>query len=236
MAYTIQLPQFQGPLELLSTLIDKRKLDVTLVSLATVTDQYLEYLSLEKTVSLEHLSSFLVIASRLILIKSKALLPQLVFDEEDEEEIIDLERRLKEYRIFQKAAQALGICFARGNRMYSRERNATPHGFFYPPQNLTKNDLHQSFTRVLESIPVPKVLQEESLAEVLSLEDRIASLQIMVRRKAEISFTEIIASSKDRAEVIVSFLALLELVKQRMITVEQKEGLFGNIRISSCPL
>lgn len=232
MAYHIQLPQFEGPLELLLALIEKQKLDVTRVSLARITDQYLEYIADQETTSLENLSWFLVIASRLILIKSKALLPTLVFDDEEEEEIGDLEYQLKEYKKFKEAALKLKGMFDARSVMYSREVYSVPQSLFYPPQGMTSMDMQAYFLKVLSEIPVFEKLEEKMVEEVVTLEEKIVSLQEMLRRKVETSFSEIVANAKDKVDVIVSFLAMLELVKQRMIRVEQS-GLFSDIKLQN---
>lgn len=230
MAYHIQLPQFEGPLELLLALIEKQKLDVTRVSLAKITDQYLEYIASEETISLENLAWFLVIASRLILIKSKALLPLLKFDDEEEEEIEDLEYQLREYKKFKESALKLRGMLDAHRRMFAREGGFFAQSFFYPPQNIFPMNMRLHFVRVLNEIPEFEKLEERMVEEVTTLEEKIVSLQEMLRRKVETSFAEMVAHAKDKADVIVSFLAMLELVKQRMIYVEQR-GLFADIRV-----
>lgn len=230
MTYRIQLPQFEGPLELLLTLIEKQKLDITQVSLARVADQYLEYIGSEEKVSLENLSWFLAIAARLILIKSKALLPLLSFDEEEEEEMLDLEYQLREYKKFKDAALKLGALFGLNRRMLEREGYLGVQSVFYPPTNVNADTLQAAFLRVLKDVPVMEVLEEKVVEEVMSLEEKIVSLQETLRQRAEASFAEVIAQAKDRVEVIVSFLAMLELVKQRMIHVDQGD-LFTEIRL-----
>lgn len=233
MAYHIQLPQFEGPLELLLSLIEKQKLDVTRVSLAKITDQYLEYIASEERISLENLSWFLVIASRLILIKSKALLPTLSFDDEEEEEMANLEQQLKEYQKCKEAALKLRGMIDASRRMVARE--AMPllsQSFFYPPQGMAPSDIQAHFLKVLGEIPVFTKLEESMVEEVITLEEKIVSLQETLRRRVETSFSEIVSHAKDRVDVIVSFLAMLELVKQRMIRADQSD-LFGEIRLKN---
>ena len=170
MAYHIQLPQFEGPLELLLALIEKQKLDVTQVSLAKITDQYLAYIAQEDVISLENLAWFLVIASRLILIKSKALLPLLVFDDEEEEEIVDLEYQLKEYKKFKEAALVLKGMFDANRSMHERSGGFVMQSLFYPPQGLLAGDVYAHFLNVVEDIPVVKKLEEKMVEEVITLE------------------------------------------------------------------
>lgn len=230
MAYQIRLEQFEGPLDLLLSLIEKEKLDITQVSLAKVADQYLEYLRHEESISLENLSSFLSIAARLILIKSRALLPILEFSDEEEESMDDLEIRLKEYRRFREAAGILGILFGRGRVSRSRESFLGTQVVFYPPSGLTVSGLHAHFTDVLGSIPILEVLPEKELQTVITLEEKILFLQTMLSERVEASFADLTRSASDRVEVIVSFLAVLEMVKQRIIFVEQTR-FFSDIRI-----
>lgn len=230
MAYHIQLPQFEGPLELLLSLIEKQKLDVTRVSLAKITDQYLEYIATEGTISLDNLAWFLVIASRLILIKSKALLPTLTLNDEEEEEIEDLEFQLREYKKFKDASQKLKGMFDTAHALYAREVDIPLESVFYPPQNMQAQDIYDAFSRVLRDIPIFKVLEEKMIAEVVTIEEKIISLQAILQKRVEMSFEEMVSHAKDKVEVIVSFLAMLELVKQRIIHVDQDE-LFASIRM-----
>ncbi|NTW15036.1 MAG: segregation/condensation protein A [Candidatus Moranbacteria bacterium] len=232
MSCHFRLSQFEGPLELLLSLIEGRKLDITQVSLAEVADQYLDRLSAERdAVSLSELSEFLVIAARLILIKSKMLLPVLVFTEEEEESMEDLERRLLEYKRFKDASEALAEMAGSGRCSYPREKFLGAPETFSPPRGLTAESLRRQFESVLGAIPEKERMIEEVIEQVVSLEERIATLQHSLRKRAEHGFRELIATARDRTEVIVSFLALLELVKQRFVTVDQGD-IFGDIRIT----
>lgn len=228
----VKLDHFEGPLELLLSLIEDRKLDITQVSLGSVADQYLERLANDKdAISLENLSSFLVIAARLILIKSKMLLPVLEFTDDEEEAMEDLEYRLAEYKRFREAALRLGGLIARGTRSFTREKFAGAPEVFAPPKGVTTASLHAHFTSILGELPVREETIEEVVEEILSLEERIVSLRDSLLQRANQTFREIAASAETRMEVIVSFLAMLELVKQRTVEVDQ-EDVFGDIRIS----
>ena len=230
MNYHIKIEQFEGPLDLLLQLTEQEKLDITRVSLAQITDQYLEYISSAKNVTLAHLADFLTVASRLILIKSKALLPLLEFTEEEEEEIKDLEHQLAEYKKFKDATKKLAEVFDSPSAAYSREGFSGLGVVFYPPENIVGKDLAKAFARVLGEIPIQEKLDEEMVREVLTLEDRIIHLQDTLRQRVQTSFSELVANAKDKVEVVVSFLAMLELVKQRIIHVEQGE-LFSEIQL-----
>lgn len=230
MTYSIKIEQFEGPLDLLMQLIEQEKLDITRVSLSRVADQYLEYIGNRENISLENLSQFLSIASRLILIKSKALLPLLRFTEEEEEEIKDLEHQLAEYKKFKDASLKIAGIIEMRRLSFSRDGYVGFEKIFCPPEDVHALDLSNAFKKVLGGIPILEKLEEEIVREVLTLEDKIIHLQATLREKVESSFSELVSSSTNKIEVVVSFLALLELVKQKMIHVEQG-NLFEEIRM-----
>lgn len=231
MAYHYRLDQFEGPLDLLLSLIEKEKLDITQVSLAQVADQYLEYIKREEVLSLENLASFLTIAARLILIKSRALLPVLDFSDEEEVAMEDLEAHLRAYKKFREAAAKLGVLFSGAKPTYARESYLGLQSVFYPPKDLTARDLASHFKDVLGEIPVYEELPEKEMSVIVTLEEKIFSFQNTLADRVESTFAELASTAKDRVEVIVSFLALLELVKQRFIFVKQAE-FFKDIHIT----
>lgn len=224
------MEKFEGPLSLLLELIEKEKMDVTELSLARVADEYLEYMRNNEAIELGHLAEFLAVASRLILIKSRSLLPMLKFSEEEEVEIKDLTRQLEEYKKFKEISIKVGALFRSQNFCFSRAGFLGVDSVFYPPENLNAFDLKKTFLKILSEIPVIEKLQEEVVREVMTLEEKIGDLDLFLRKKIETSFLEIAASSGDKVEVIVSFLAMLEMVKQRIIEVEQG-GIFEDIKL-----
>ena len=224
MIYQFKLDKFEGPLDLLLELIEKERLDITELSLANVTNQYLE------NIHLENLAEFLSVASKLILIKSRALLPMLQFSEEEEAEIKDLTEQLAAYKKFKEAADVLGKIAQKGQISYTREGFKGVESFFYPPENINAFDLKKYFSIVIAEIPIVEKLEEEIVREVMTLEEKINDLQNMLRQKVETSFAELTASATDKIDVIVSFLAMLEMVKQRIVQVEQRE-LFEEIKL-----
>ena len=231
MTYAVRLEQFEGPLELLLTLIEKEKLDVTRVSLARVADQYLEYLQQEAHIPLGHLTQFLSVAARLVLLKSRALLPLLVFTDEEEETIVDLEWQLREYRRYRDASIGLGKLLSSHTGASVRERSLNvAEGMFFPPENLKSEDLQEAFVNVLGEIPIMEELEEKELKAVVKLEEKMAHFREHLAERVETSFQAMTKTVQDRVELIVSFLALLQLVKERWITVEQSE-FFGDIAV-----
>jgi segregation and condensation protein A len=228
--YHIKLEQFEGPLDLLLALTEQEKLDITRVSLAKITEQYLDYINKAQHITLEHMAEFLSVAAKLILIKSKALLPLLEFTEEEEEEIRDLEHQLAEYKKFKDAAIEIGKLVENKNFGFTREGFSGLGVVFYPPENIKVVDLRSAFAKVLGEIPILEKIEEEMIREVLTLEDRIVHLQNTLREKVQTSFAELVAHTQDRVEIVVSFLAMLEMVKQKLIHVEQGE-LFSEIKM-----
>ena len=228
--YQIKIEQFEGPLDLLLQMTEDQKLDITRVSLAKIADQYLEYIANTQNITLEHLADFLSVASRLILIKSKALLPMLEFTEEEEEEIKDLEYQLAEYKKFKEASKNLANLYDTPDMSFSREGFSGLGIVFYPPENIVSEDLMKAFSKILGEIPILEKLEEEMVREVLTLEEKIEHLQNTLREKIQTSFSELVANAEDKIEIVVSFLAMLEMVKQKLIHVEQGE-LFSEIQL-----
>lgn len=230
MQHHFRLEQFEGPLEVLLTLIEKEKLDITELSLAKIADQYLQFIESSEEISLENLSAFLSVATRLILIKSRALLPVLTFTEEEEQSIEDLETHLRLYQRYRDGAKTLEGLLEKGCHARGRESFLGLESVFYPPKDLTKNGLRDIFVGVLGTIPLFEALPEKELRTIVTLEERILHLKDSLSLRAESSFHELVGSAKEKVEVIVSFLALLELIKQRYISVQQ-DKFFSDIHI-----
>lgn len=230
--YQVKTEKFEGPMELLLDLIEKEKLKITELSLANIADQFLEFIREKESINLDNLTDFLTVASKLILLKSRELLPVLKFSEEEEEEIRDLAEQLKIFKKFKEASKRLRKMSERKRIAYSREGFKEVAPVFYPPENVNIFDLKKNFLAVLSEIPQIEELKEEMVKEVVTLEQRINDLIGMLRRKVETSFSEIVADAEDKVDVIVSFLAMLEMVKQRLVEVEQSD-LFKDIKLKS---
>ena len=230
MTYQVKLEKFEGPMDLLLELIEKEKLNITELSLAHVTDQYLDHIKGNENIKLENLAEFLSVATKLILIKSRALLPMLEFTEEEEAEIKDLAKQLEEYKKFKEASLVLGKMTEAGRISYSRPGYSGVQSFFYPPEDVNIFDFKKYFQFVLNEVPVIEQLDEEIVREVVTLEEKINDLQNTLRQRVEMSFAEITVNATEKIDVILSFLAMLEMVKQRIIDVEQGE-LFEEIKL-----
>jgi len=230
MSYQVKLTVFEGPLDLLLQLIERRELDITTVSLAAVTDQYLEHISLMSDVPADALAEFLVIAAKLILIKSQALLPRPPAPEEQQDEDVgeDLARQLQEYKRFKEIAALLKERDDNGLHCYLRlaSTGITPR---LQLEGVTIADLAAAMRRALtalpEETPTPAMARRQ-----FTIGEKIAAIEgILSTGKA--TFSQILRQVTSRLEAIVTFLALLELIKQGRAVVEQAE-IFGEIMIA----
>lgn len=236
MDYTVRLEKFSGPLDVLFSLIEEKKLIINEVSLSEVADQFLEYLkNLETNTenSLEYqriLANFLVIASRLILIKSRSLLPNLVLSDEEEDDIKDLEERLKMYQQIKILGRELGK-WAHGQTAYiSRDSYFDLLITFYPPKNVSPENLATIYENFLKTLPQIEKLEEQNLKRIITLEEKIKELSGRIGEAVEASFTDVSSGVKSKIEVILTFLALLMLFRNRVLEVSQDKP-FGDIKI-----
>lgn len=231
MTFNVKTPKFEGPLDLLLELIEERKLDTTEMSIAQVADDYLEFVRGEENISLAHLAEFVNIASKIILIKSRSILPTLEMTEDEEKEIKDLEKQLELYKKFKKAGNKVEFLIKNKKRLFSRDYLLGVPEVFAPPKNLNIFDLKKTFQKIIEQIVLPEKLPKKAVRDIITLEDKIKELQKTLEERVEFSFSRLKATARDKVEIIVSFLALLELVKQRLVSAEQSQ-LFEEIKIS----
>ncbi|MBU4375381.1 segregation/condensation protein A [Patescibacteria group bacterium] len=229
----IKIEKFQGPLNLLLQLIEKEEMDIAEVSLAKIADQYIEYIKITDKISPDDMADFLVVAARLLLIKSKALLPYLCAGEE-EEEIKELENQLKMYKEFLEAAKGVDFLLGKKKFMFGREFNRklilNNLNFFSPPKKLTAENMANVFKELIGGIRPLEKIKEEKLEHKISIEDKILSIRQMLINKIKFNFNRILQHAKSKTEIIVSFLAMLELIKQKDVIVTQ-EALFGDMEI-----
>ncbi len=233
-SYAVRLPVFEGPLDLLLYLIEREQLDITQVSLAQVADQYLAYLKVLEQLNVEQLADFLVIAARLILIKSQALLPRPPAPPEIEEVGDDLVRQLLVYKQFKEVARGLSLRQETGRRSFVRLAPPPKIEVTAPVDlgDVSVEDLLAAVRRVLAmSQPSPSV---GTLVRpfVITIRDQIELIQRTLRTWPRISFVRLLSQATSRVEIIVTFLAVLELLKRQCIRVGQ-EKLFGEIIIEA---
>jgi segregation and condensation protein A len=230
----IKLEQFEGPLALLVKLIDKAELDITQLSLAQVADQYIAHLKSMTDLNPDEMADFLVVASRLLLIKAKALLPYLL--PEEEQAIEDLEHQLRMYKEFMEASKKIEKMVAGKHfmfqRVFNRKSLVANLGIFAPPKNLNGAMMAAIFQEVIMNIKpvITEKLEEGMIMMTINIEEKIKLIQQSVVSKIRSRFSELISQATSKVEVIVSFLAMLELMKQRTINADQ-DGLFSEIEI-----
>ncbi len=223
MSFTVKQEHFEGSLELLLDLIEKRKLFVNDVSLAKVADDYVSYVKNLSEFPVSDSAHFVLIASTLLLIKSKSLLPTLDLTTEEQASIEDLERRLRLYERMRKLSRVLGSLWGQKPLFARGEHRLEP--VFSPDESMTVPNLLVAANRVLSNIPKKEFLPKIIMDKVISLEEMITNLTKRVSASLKISFKEFtsIAGKGQKVNIIVGFLAMLELVKQGIISVRQEK-------------
>lgn len=234
---TTQTSQFSGPLDLLLQLIEQQQMDITQIALASVTEQFLIHVrKIESMIDATQLADYLSIAAKLLVLKSKQLLPTLEIDREDEEPAFDLEAQLYLYKQFKEAAKFLKKLDNRRRQSFQRDPGdlTAERTSFYPDPSVTSERLFESISNVAQALK--EIIREPDalVREVVSIQDKIASLQQQIASQITAKLSDMIAQAKNKTEVIVTFLALLELTKQRIVIVEQNE-LFSDITITHRP-
>ncbi len=221
MSKQITLEKFQGPLDLLLQLIENEKLTITEISLADVTDQFFKHLTSLEGERSEELADFLMIATRLVYIKSRQLLPYLYPPEEEE---LSLSEQLKFYKRYADASKHVGEQWNLGKMAYGRiEPPPAPTGFT-APQNASKTELHQSILQLLRRLKPINPLPEVIIDRTVSVEQKIKSIYNALLKLKSLSFKGLLDSAANRSEVIVSFLALLELIKNQKVSINQSSA------------
>lgn len=226
--YIVKTKTFEGPLELLLELIEKRKLFINEVSLGEVTNDYITYVKQLEKYNFALVTSFLIVAATLILIKSKSLLPANELTEDEAGAIGDLELRLELYKIFKDAGLAVQNIFGK-NIIFGtcKTQHFTP--VFTPDKRITPSLCENIINTILESIPEDTTLHEVTVRKVMSIEEMMKNLTDKIQSIGTISFTHF--SKHENPEsyreakiyTIVSFLAMLELVRNGFIDVLQNE-------------
>ncbi|MEI8361359.1 MAG: segregation/condensation protein A [bacterium] len=229
-----KLEKFEGPLGLLLKLIESEKLDITQINLARVADQYIDYIKLKDNINPEEVADFLVVAAKLLLIKSKALLPYLA--PEEVEEIEEFERELKMYQEFLSATKEIQELIGQKRFMYMRPFNRkivlVKENLFSPPKELKAEQLAGFFDELIVRIrPFEQVLKEEKLEHKINIEDQILAIEKFLLERATMIFSDLLSKNSSKTETIVSFLAMLELARMRQVEINQAE-MFGQIEIS----
>ena len=225
-AYRVELEEFQGPLDLLLFLIQKNEIDIYDIPIAKITDQYLQYLEVIQLLSLDTAGDFLVMAATLLRIKTRMLLPVLVEEDiEEEDPRAELVRRLLEYKRYKEAAATLRKCEEDRSRYHLRQ---IPYPFLdkesaEPPLRLGIFELLAALAGVFDRLVTPAVHRVRR--EPYTVEQKIAMVRERLQGGDMVHFQDLFAEDAIKMEVIVTFIAILELVRQGMIVFYQTDPL-----------
>lgn len=234
--FHIKHESYEGPIEVLLELIEKRKFFVNDISLASVTDDFIAYIQ-NKGMLPEHVSAFLSVAATLLLIKARSLLPNIELSEEESESISDLERRLTLLAIITESSKWLANKYGKKIAFEGVPRNSGV--VFAPDPTLTADMMALLIEGVIVRVPPPKPKTLEArVFKTISITEVLDTLHERIQRALSTNFNDIVVQAPEGEEkqqkvyVIVSFLGMLELVRRGFVEAEQEEG-FQNIRLSA---
>jgi len=232
MLYRVKLDVFEGPLDLLLHLVKKNEVDPSDIPVAIITDQYLAYMELLQQLDLDIAGEYLVMAATLLHLKSRMLLPadENPEEEEGEDPRAELARQLLEYQRFKDAAELLTLRDQLDRDVFSRspvrDENETESDIIY---DVSLGDLLDALQEVLKRA-APEVVHEVML-EHISLRERIVVILDTLRERSSMLFTEMFPLNSTRLQILTTFLAVLELVRTRMVSIQQEER-FGPISMT----
>lgn len=237
----VKSENFEGPIGLLLDLIEKKKMPINDISLAEISNQFLERVKSFENFPRAEVARFIETASILMLIKSRALLPQMEIDDEEKQSIDELERRLAIYKIIRETSDAIKKIYGK-TPMFQRESCVNAGVIFIKPANLSLENIVETAKNIIKYLPKEESFPEAKIGKIIKLEEKIFALAERMQKNIQTCFYDF-ARTGDRGkiltkeelaeiktEIIVSFLALLELIKQGMAIAVQ-ENPFGDISI-----
>lgn len=227
--FSIKTDSYEGPFEMLLDLIEARKLLVNDLALANITEDFIQHVRAQEAFPVEETANFISIAATLLLIKSKSLIPDLILSEDENADVEDLKRRLAAYEKVREASRELARIF--GKRMMMPVGERLPEVVFAPSKDLSANALAEALARVLAAREAVEELPEARVKPLVTIEEMMDRLAKRVQSALTLSFKDFSKDAGEKVEIIVSFLALLELVKQGAVAAEQRDT-YGDIRIS----
>ncbi len=230
-SYELSLDSYKGPIGTLLDLVLEKKMEITLVSLAEVTGDFLNYVTaLEEDPRYRALvADFLVVASKLIFIKSKILLPSLPLTEEEEADIKNLESRVRLYKELKDAERHLAEAWSASPKMGAREFLLSSERVFLPPERVTSETLRAAMAKVYGDLERLYTPVETIAREVVNLKQKIQ--EVMARITSEPTAFSEFKKNASRREIVVLFLAVLHLVRDQALHVDQK-GHFSEIFVA----
>jgi segregation and condensation protein A len=238
--FEVKSEAFSGPMEKLLELIEERHIEISRVNLATVTGDFIAYIEkLGEVVSPTILSDFVVVASRLLVLKSKMLLPTLELTGEEEADIMDLEHRLRLYREFKVGGTHLKALWDRNTQLFARPllkslgdapQSDTGGRFFYPSEKVSQAGLKEAAEKLLHVMAGLMPEQKTVRGTIVTLQEKIMELTKRLSGAANVTLRGRV-SKKEKEEVIVLFLAVLHMLANRLADVEQGDA-FGDIVVT----
>jgi segregation and condensation protein A len=231
--YKFQLEEFEGPLDLLLFLIRKNEVNIYDIPITKITEQYLAYLKYATAVNLENITEFYLLASTLLYIKSRMLLPvEVDFSDEIEDPREELVAKLIDYQKFKKLTELMSEQEKVSEWVIERKKNQRMLPFSHDEemwQEVEVWELLQSFSNIMGNLTRETIV---NLYEEVSVNEKITLIRELLEEKGEFSFTDILINPESIMEIVCAFLAILESVKMRIILVYQNR-LFGDILIKS---
>jgi segregation and condensation protein A len=239
--YHIKTEHFDGPLDMLLDLVEKRKLFINDFSLAQVADEYIARIRRLDTFPVSDVANFLLVASALLLIKSRSILPQIELTEEENQSVDELKRRLALLELFRDVAKHVKEQYGK-TILFPREGRNKLVIVFAPDARITPAAMHTAAKNVIQSFPQPVKLPQVTVKKVISLEEMLERLTERIRVTLRMNFSEFSnyvrgkpLPKDERIIVVVSFLAMLEMIKQGMLHVTQREE-YGDIEMENLAL
>jgi len=222
----IEIKNFSGPLDLLLQLIQKEELNITELALSEITENFFEYLDkLDKSRESE-MADFLVVATKLVYLKSKHLLPEVVVEEDEN----SLALQLKMYKKFVEASYKIEKLWSDDKKSYGRIEPPVKLKEFVLPSNAHQDDLHLSFENILKRLKPIDPLPQAMIDRGVNIKDRVANLKNILKKVKKLNFKDLLSNVHSRTEVIVNFLAVLDMVKAGEASIKQSDC-FGNLEI-----
>ncbi|MES2223883.1 MAG: segregation/condensation protein A [Patescibacteria group bacterium] len=233
--FKIKTQVFEGPLDLLLTLVEKRKLTINDISLAQVTDEYIKHVEGMPTTDISARAEFILVASTLLLIKSRSLLPSIPLTDDEQMSVEDLEMRLKILQVIREGSESIKNHFGK-NIIFGAEKSGIKTPVFSPHKSITLDAIKLSLESIMNRFPKKVELKKALVQKVMSLEEMMDKLTKKIQSGLSLSFKGFAGhkaeNKEQKVEVIVSFLAMLELVKQGILDVIQ-DNHFDDIKMET---
>jgi segregation and condensation protein A len=237
MPYLVQLDQFEGPLDLLLHLVKQEKMDIWDIDISLIADRFLEYVSQMQALDIEVAGEFLVTCSELMYMKSRLMLPPPIDEEEELDPKVQLAQRLEEYMRYKEASEFLKGQFEERRLVFGRPApeegpqvtgEQLGSGTLFMFDDVGTLDLFLAMKSVLERAPAEREARKIDVSQV-SVQDRMHEMMRIIRAAPDgVLFEELVPDLQSRAEIIVTFVALLELIRRRRVCVRQRR-VFGEI-------